>query len=102
MPLVPQEAVHQKSDVFLWQGSHGCQEGQKSQILGEYIPRREGAPEYVGCPVAGLAIEEARAAEGKRRAQKYETPAILEKVPAERMTFSELIEQSVDQNVDQT
>jgi integrase len=38
----------------------------------------------------GYLIEEARAAEGKRRAQKYETPGILEKVPAERMTFSEL------------
>jgi integrase len=41
--------------------------------------------EYVG-----LSIEEARAAEGKRKAQKFENPAILEKVPAERMTFNEL------------
>ena len=40
----------------------------------------------------GFAIEEARAAEGKRKAQKYENPGILEKVPAERMTFSELID----------
>ena len=41
---------------------------------------------------AGFSIEEARAAEGKRRAQKIETPGILEKVPAERMTFAELID----------
>jgi integrase len=41
---------------------------------------------------AGFSIEEARAAEGKRRAQKIENPSILEKVPAERMTFAELID----------
>jgi len=41
---------------------------------------------------AGFSIEEARAAEGKRRAQKIESPGILEKVPAERMTFDELAE----------
>ena len=35
-------------------------------------------------------IEEARAAEGKRKAQKIENPGILERVPAERMTFNEL------------
>lgn len=40
---------------------------------------------------AGTLIEEARAAEGKRKAQKIENPGILEKVPAERMTFTELI-----------
>lgn len=38
----------------------------------------------------GFLIEEARAAEGKRKAQKYGNPSILEKVPAERMTFNEL------------
>ena len=41
-------------------------------------------------------IEEARAAEGKRKAQKVENPAILEKVPAERMTFTELSEWYLD------
>jgi integrase len=41
---------------------------------------------------ADFSIEEARAAEGKRRAQKIENPGILEKVPADRMTFSELID----------
>ena len=40
----------------------------------------------------GYLIEEARAAEGKRKAQKYENPGILEKVPAEKMTFAELSE----------
>src|SRR5208337_2427815 len=40
----------------------------------------------------GVSIEEARAAEGKRKAQKVENPAILERVPAERMTFNELSE----------
>jgi integrase len=38
----------------------------------------------------GLSITEAQAAEGKRKAQKIENPAILERVPAERMTFNEL------------
>ncbi len=38
----------------------------------------------------GLSIEEARAAEGKRKAQKIENPSILERVPAEKMTFAEL------------
>ncbi len=42
--------------------------------------------------VVGYLIEEARAAEGKRKAQKYENPGILEKVPAEKMTFAELID----------
>jgi integrase len=42
-------------------------------------------------------IEEARAAEGKRKAQKVENPAILEKVPAERMTFNELSEWYLEQ-----
>jgi hypothetical protein len=41
---------------------------------------------------AGCMIEEAKAAEGKRRAQKVENPGILEKVPSERMTFAELAE----------
>jgi integrase len=39
---------------------------------------------------AGMSIEEARAGEGKRKAQKVENPGILEKVPADRMTFNEL------------
>ncbi len=38
----------------------------------------------------GYLIQEAQAAEGKRKAQKYENPGILEKVPSERMTFAEL------------
>ena len=44
----------------------------------------------------GLSIEEARAAEGKRKAQKFENPGILEKVPAERMTFAELADWYLD------
>jgi integrase len=39
---------------------------------------------------AGYSIEEARAAEGKRLAQKKENPGILEKAPSERLTFDEL------------
>jgi hypothetical protein len=39
---------------------------------------------------AGFSIHEARAAEGKRKAQQIENPGILERVPAERMTFNEL------------
>ena len=46
-------------------------------------------------------IEEARAAEGKRKAQKVENPAILERVPAERMTFNELSEWYLDLKTDQ-
>ena len=43
-------------------------------------------------------IEEAQAAEGKRKAQKVENPAILERVPAERMTFTELSEWYLELN----
>ena len=39
---------------------------------------------------AGYSIEDARAAEGKRLAQKKENPGILEKAPSERLTFDEL------------
>lgn len=42
-------------------------------------------------------IEEARAAEGKRKAQKVENPSILERAPSERMTFSELSEWYLEQ-----
>ena len=45
----------------------------------------------------GQSIEEARAAEGKRKAQKYEGPGVLEKVPAGKMTFSELVEWYLEQ-----
>jgi integrase len=41
-------------------------------------------------------IEEAKAAEGKRKAQKKENPTILERVPAERMPFTELSEWYLD------
>ncbi len=44
----------------------------------------------------GVSIEEARAAEGKRKAQKFENPGVLEKVPAEKMTFTELAEWYLD------
>lgn len=40
----------------------------------------------------GFSIEEARAAEGKRRAQKVENPGILEIKPEAKMTFAELTE----------
>ncbi len=46
--------------------------------------------------VVGYLIKEAKAAEGKRKAQKYENPGILEKVPSERMTFTELAEWYLD------
>ncbi len=49
----------------------------------EFVKLPDGSP-------AG--IEEARAAEGKRKAQKVENPTILERVPAEKMTFTELAE----------
>ncbi|SPF42642.1 conserved hypothetical protein [Syntrophobacter sp. SbD1] len=47
-------------------------------------------------PVAGAddpkaySIEEARAAEGKRKAQKVEAPRVLQRAPEEKMTFQEL------------
>jgi len=58
------------------------------------LPGGKQRREYVGNDPDGrpLGIEEAKAAEGKRRAQKKENPSILEKVPAERMTFNELSE----------
>jgi len=46
----------------------------------------------------GYLIEEARAAEGKRKAQKYENPGVLEKAPYERMTFNELATWYLDLN----
>ncbi len=46
---------------------------------------------------AGFFIQEAQAAEGKRKAQKFENPGILEKVPAEKMTFAELAEWYLEQ-----
>lgn len=39
---------------------------------------------------AGTTIEEARASEGKRLAQRYENPRVLKKVPEDKMTFQEL------------
>jgi integrase len=44
----------------------------------------------------GFLLGEAQAAEGKRKAQKYENPGILEKVSAERMTFAELADWYLD------
>lgn len=35
-------------------------------------------------------IEEARAAEGKRKSQKVETPRVLQRAPEENMTFQQL------------
>ena len=45
---------------------------------------------------AGNMIEEARAAAGKRTAQKVENPGILEKVPADKWTFTKLSEWYLD------
>ncbi len=58
------------------------------------LPNGKQRREFVGTHEDGspLGIEEARAAEGKRRAQKIENPGILEKVPAERTTFAGLAE----------
>jgi len=53
----------------------------------EVVKNADGSP-------AG--IEEAKAAEGKRLAQKKENPTILEKVAAEKMTFAELAEWYLD------
>jgi len=49
------------------------------------LPNGKQRREFAGCKV-----EEANAAHGKRGAQRYENPSILEKMPAEKMTFSEL------------
>jgi integrase len=62
------------------------------------LPNGKQRREFVGVDEEGqpLGIEEAKAAEGKRRAQKKENPSILEKVPAEKMTFAELAEWYLD------
>jgi integrase len=61
------------------------------------LPNGKQRKEFVGLPDGKPGgIEEARAAEGKRRAQKKENPTILERVPAERMTFAELAEWYLD------
>lgn len=44
----------------------------------------------------GFSVEDARTAEGKRKAQKYENPRILQKVPEEKMTFQELTDWYLD------
>ncbi len=64
------------------------------------LPGGKQRREYVGNDEDGrpLGIEDAKAAEGKRRAQKKESPSILEKVPAEKMTFTELSEWYLDLN----
>jgi len=55
------------------------------------LPNGKQRREVVKLPDGRFAgIEEAKAAEGKRRAQKVENPGILERVPAEKMTFTEL------------
>jgi integrase len=61
------------------------------------LPNGKQRKEFVGLPDGKPGgIEEARAAEGKRRAQKKENPTILERMPAERMTFTELAEWYLD------
>jgi integrase len=55
------------------------------------LPNGKQRKEFVG-----NLITDAQAAEGKRKAQKYENPGVLEKVPAERMTFIELAEWYLD------
>jgi integrase len=64
------------------------------------LPNGQQRREYVGNDPDGRppGIEEARAAEGKRKAQKYENPGILEKVPAEKLTFAELAEWYLELN----
>lgn len=64
------------------------------------LPNGKQRWEYVGNLPDGrpAGIEEARAAEGKRKAQKVENPGILEKVPAEKMTFAELAAWYLDLN----
>jgi integrase len=64
------------------------------------LPNGTQRREFVGNNPDGqpLGIVEAKAAEGKRRAQKVENPGILERVPAERMTFTELAEWYLDLN----
>ena len=61
-------------------------------------PDKKQRWEFVGNLPNGrpAGIEEARAAEGKRKAQKVENPGVLEKVPAEKMTFAELTEWYLD------
>lgn len=55
------------------------------------LPGGRQRKEYVG-----YSIEEAQAAEGKRKAQKYESPRILEKAIEEKSTFQELTEWYLD------
>ena len=79
----------------MWGGPGERKAPQESALLGCLSSRQWEAAQGIcgespGWSPAG--IEEARAAEGKRKAQKVENPAILEKVPAERMTFNELSE----------
>jgi hypothetical protein len=49
------------------------------------LPDGKQTKEYVG-----TSIEEARAAEGKKKALKIENPRALKKIPEEKMSFQEL------------
>ncbi len=67
---------------------------QKVQYWIDYVEHGTGKAKRE--PVAGAndpraySIEEARATEGKRKAQRVETPRILHEAPQERMTFEKL------------
>ena len=83
----------------MWGGPGERKAPQESAVLGSLSPGQWEAAQGIcgdspGWPAGG--IEEARAAEGKRKAQKEENPTILERVPAERMTFTELAEWYLD------
>jgi integrase len=71
--------------VRYWIHYRGPDQKQRWEFVGNLPDGRPGG------------IEEARAAEGKRKAQKVENPSILERVPAERMTFNEPANWYLDQ-----
>jgi integrase len=71
----------------------GCGEdlskSKKSMKVRYWIDYKVPDGKAVREPV-GFSIEEARAAEGKRKAQKVETPKILKRLPENKMTFKQL------------
>jgi integrase len=63
------------------------------------LPNGKQRKEFVGNDSEGrpLGIEEARAADGKHRAQKKENPSILEVAPAQKWTFIKLADWYLEQ-----
>jgi len=89
------QAVKHHHGVGCWSGLEKAKRAGRVRYWIHYQVLNSKQPwEFVG-----QSIEEARAAEGKRKAQKFENPGVLEKAPAERLTFNELADWYLEQPI---